>query len=115
MQYCFTNFLQASQFSDDHRKALEKIHIQVYDNELSDSKIKRLAAQHNLTNVGSRRTTWVERVKACRQWRFEMEGKDHETDEVPQSTFGWRKDCQKMFVGTNTVIDFFTIMITTQA
>ena len=89
---------QASSFSQEHEKKLAKVGIQLYDNKLTDGQIKRLAALHNMTNVGSRKTTWAERVHACRQWRFEKEGKNKDVDEVPQSSLQWRKDCQEMFV-----------------
>ena len=76
-----------SLFSDDHKKKLAKFGIQLYDHKLTDRQIKRLAALHNMTNVGSKKTTWTEKVHTCRQWRFKMEGKNKELDEVLESSF----------------------------
>ena len=63
-------------------KKKANVGIQLYDHKLTDGQIKRLAALRNMTNEGSKKTTWTEKVHACREWRFEMEGKNIELDDV---------------------------------
>ena len=66
---------------------------------LSDDAIKYLAAQHNLTNIGSEQTEWTDRIETCRIWLFEQcHTVMNEEDEVPKRTNKWTKLCQEASV-----------------
>ena len=92
--------------SEDASKQLEKVWINLYDNRLTDEQVCRIAAKHNIDNTESRQTIWLERVTACREWLFQMNNKDIQTDETPPSTTAWKKACQMMYLGGGKVSYF---------
>ena len=75
----------------------------MYDSTLTDEQVRRLAANHNTQNVGSRPTRWIERVRSCREWLFHTAGRDIKRDEVPDGTTEWKKSCQRMYIAQGTV------------
>lgn len=81
---------------------LEKVWVSVYDDLLSDEQVKRLAHMHNSLDEGSRKTSWFDRVKACRSWAYRMAGVTAEESTSDTST-EWRKSCQRMFVSSEKV------------
>jgi len=72
--------------SDVHKQELEKVWVIIYDNQLSDQEIRRLAAMHNVFNVGSMNTPWMTRVHSCREWLYTYLGKNIILDDTPPST-----------------------------
>ncbi|KAK3724037.1 hypothetical protein QZH41_020314 [Actinostola sp. cb2023] len=83
--------------TDPSRKRLfAKVWVSVYDNTMSDEQVRKLAAQHNSQNVGSRETKWVERVQTCREWLFRLAGKNAE-DDTPNVSTEWKQSCQRMY------------------
>lgn len=81
---------------------LDRVWVSVYDRDLTDEQIKRLAFNHNSMDEGSRHTQWIERVKTCRSWAYKLADLEEEM-ETPVSTQKWRQSCQKMFVNSGKV------------
>ncbi|KAK3718613.1 hypothetical protein QZH41_004593 [Actinostola sp. cb2023] len=87
----------AAQASDLQQMELEKKWIDVYDQDLTNEQIRRLAAVHNMAKQ-SLATNWITRVHSCREWLYTMSKNDMEQDETPQSSSEWKKQCQKMYI-----------------
>ena len=77
--------------------------IHVYDSELNDEQIRRLASQHNMQNTGSMLTNFVTRVHSCRQWLYRVQNASMDLDETPPSSQSWKNACQRMYVPSDKV------------
>lgn len=99
----YLSFDLIQDISKVHSKELEKVWVNIYDNSLSENQTLRLAANHNLGNVGSMTTPWVSRVHACREWLYKQARKNINVDETPASTQAWRQECQLMYVPSGKV------------
>ncbi|KXJ07828.1 hypothetical protein AC249_AIPGENE13527 [Exaiptasia diaphana] len=94
------NEAHARNVSDAHRKELEKVWVHIYDNQLTEDEIRRLAAIHNIGNVGSMTTPWMTRVHACREWLYKSASKIL-TKMKRHHQQAWKIECQSMYVPKN--------------
>ncbi|KAK3730457.1 hypothetical protein QZH41_016436, partial [Actinostola sp. cb2023] len=92
-----------SNMSPQHAEILKKVDVVVYDNTLTDDQVRRLACTHNSRNTGSKQTSWVQRVIACRTRLYEMEGLQYARDKTPTGSKEWKQLCRETYLDNNMI------------
>ena len=108
--YCLPTKLLTDTTDPSRKRLFAKVWVSVYDNTMSDEQVRKLAAQHNSQNFGSRETKWVERVQTCREWLFRLAGKNAE-DDTPNVSTEWKQSCQRMYTPQGKVSEIVLFFI----
>lgn len=80
---------------------------------IGDSVIAALAVSHNVTNKGSRKSTWMERVTFCRKRLYKAFNLPADTylisptpirEQNNKAYKAWREECHKAYVDNDRVL-----------